>query len=100
MGKKTYANIKSEPVINHRFGKKLTNSNYGTMAFLLQRGDILKNKEENASSFSEIELTYNCIYFLIGHEQNNDSTPMHGQTQAFWSADKRNGRGAVENRTA
>ena len=31
MGKKTYANIKSEPVINHRFGKKLTNSNYGTM---------------------------------------------------------------------
>lgn len=74
MGKKTYANIKSEPVINHRFGKKLTNSNYGTMAFLLQRGDILKNKEENASSFSEIELTYNCIYFLIGHEQNNDST--------------------------
>lgn len=74
MGKKTYANIKSEPVINHRFGKKLTNSNYGTMAFLLQRGDILKNKEKNASSFSEIELTYNCIYFLIGHEQNNDST--------------------------
>lgn len=71
MGKKTYANIKSEPVINHRFGKKLTNSNYGTMAFLLQRGDILKNKEENASSFSEIELTYNCIYFLIGHEQTD-----------------------------
>lgn len=26
--------------------------------------------------------------------------PMHGQTQAFWSADKRNGREAVENRTA
>lgn len=74
MGKKTYANIKSEPVINHRFGKKLTNSNYGTMAFHLQRGDILKNKKANASSFSEIELTYNCIYFLIGHEQNNDST--------------------------
>lgn len=26
--------------------------------------------------------------------------PQCGQTQAFWSADKRNGGGAVENRTA
>lgn len=26
--------------------------------------------------------------------------PLCGQTQAFWSADKRNGGGAVENRTA
>ena len=28
------------------------------------------------------------------------NAPMHGQTQAFWSANKRNGREAVENRTA
>lgn len=31
---------------------------------------------------------------------NSKIAPMHGQTQAFWSADKRNGREAVENRTA
>ena len=31
---------------------------------------------------------------------NPKIAPMHGQTQAFWSADKRNGREAVENRTA
>lgn len=52
-------NIKEEVVQGHRFGKKLTNSDYGT------------------------------VY-----------RPQCGQTQAFWSADKRNGGGAVENRTA
>lgn len=31
---------------------------------------------------------------------NTICRPLCGQTQAFWSADKRNGRGAVENRTA
>ena len=68
------SNIKEEIVQGHRFGKKLTNSDYGTVAFLLSRNDILSDKKANAKSFSEKELTYNCIYFLIGYEQNNNST--------------------------
>lgn len=67
-------NIKEEVVQGHRFGKKLTNSDYGTVAFLLSRNDILSDKKANANNFSDKELTYNCIYFLIGYEQNNDST--------------------------
>lgn len=67
-------NIKEEVVQGHRFGKKLTNSDYGTVAFLLSRNDILRDKKANADNFSDQELTYNSIYFLIGYEQNNDST--------------------------
>lgn len=36
----------------------------------------------------------------ISKQYNTICRPLCGQTQAFWSADKRNGRGAVENRTA
>lgn len=68
------SNILEEGVQGHRFGKKLTNNDYGTVAFLLSRNDILPNKDKNAKSFSDIELTYNCIYFLIGYEQNSNST--------------------------
>ena len=67
---KEKSNIKEETLQGHRFCKKLTNSDYGTVAFLLSRNDILRNKKANANSFSDIELTYNCIYFLIGYEQN------------------------------
>lgn len=80
MKDKNKTNIKEEVVQGHRFGKKLTNSDYGTVAFLLSRNDILSDKKANAN--------------------NSKIAPMHGQTQAFWSADKRNGREAVENRTA
>lgn len=38
-------NIKEEVVQGHRFGKKLTNSDYGTVAFLLSRNDILRDKK-------------------------------------------------------
>ncbi len=71
---KAYTNIKEESVLGHRYCKKLTNDDYGTVAFLLSRNDILKNKVDNAKSFSDKELTYNCIYFLIGYEQGNNST--------------------------
>lgn len=74
MKDKNKANIKEEVVQGHRFGKKLTNSDYGTVAFLLSRDDILSDKKANANNFSDKELTYNCIYFLIGYEQNNNST--------------------------
>lgn len=39
---------------------------------------------------------------FLGGTVSNDKAcrPLCGQTQAFWSADKRNGGGAVENRTA
>lgn len=70
MSAKEKSNIKEEALQGHRFCKKLTNSDYGTVAFLLSRNDILRNKKANANSFSDIELTYNCIYFLIGYEQN------------------------------
>lgn len=41
-------------------------------------------------------------YELKRTKRHHDTTcrPLCGQTQAFWSADKRNGGGAVENRTA
>ena len=74
MKDKNKTNIKEEVVQGHRFGKKLTNSDYGTVAFLLSRNDILRDKKANADNFSDQELTYNSIYFLIGYEQNNDST--------------------------
>ena len=74
MKDKNKTNIKEEVVQGHRFGKKLTNSDYGTVAFLLRRDDILTDKKANANNFSDKELTYNCIYFLIGHEHNNNST--------------------------
>lgn len=74
MKDKNKTNIKEEVVQGHRFGKKLTNSDYGTVAFLLSRNDILSDKKANANNFSDKELTYNCIYFLIGYEQNNNST--------------------------
>lgn len=44
--------------------------------------DILSDKKANSRQYDTI-----C-------------RPLCGQTQAFWSADKRNGGGAVENRTA
>lgn len=74
MAEQKKSNILEEGVQGHRFGKKLTNNDYGTVAFLLSRNDILQNKDKNAKSFSDIELTYNCIYFLIGYEQNSNST--------------------------
>lgn len=40
------------------------------------------------------------IMVYIVDDAGEVKAPMHGQTQAFWSADKRNGREAVENRTA
>lgn len=74
MAEQKKSNIIEEGVQGHRFDKKLTNNDYGTVAFLLSRNDILPNKDKNAKSFSDIELTYNCIYFLIGYEQNSNST--------------------------
>lgn len=71
---KDKTNIKEEVVSGHRFCKKLTNSDYGTVAFLLSRNDILRDKKANANNFSDQELTYNSIYFLIGYEQNENST--------------------------
>lgn len=65
-------NIHDEPIKGHRYGKKLTNNDFGTVAFLINRGDILKNKKENANSFIDPELRYNCIYFLIGHEYDDN----------------------------
>lgn len=74
MGKSTgiKSNIHDEPIKGHRYGKKLTNNDYGTVAFLINKGDILENKKANANSFSDPELRFNCIYFLIGHEYDNN----------------------------
>jgi site-specific DNA-methyltransferase (adenine-specific) len=66
-------NIIESSISKHRYGKKLSNNDYGTVAFLLDKRDILKDKRANAVSFSEKELTYNCIYFLIGHEVIGDN---------------------------
>ena len=66
MSEKT--NITDEILEGHRFGKKLTNKDYGTMAYLIPKSDILPNKKDNEKSFLDKELKYNCIYFLIGYE--------------------------------
>lgn len=66
------SNIKDSIIVGHRYGKKLSNDDYGTVAFLINKHDILKDKKANANSFKEPELTYNCIYFLIGHEYDSE----------------------------
>ena len=66
------SNIQDAIIAGHRYGKKLTNNDYGTVAFLINKSDILKDKKANANSFIEPELRYNCIYFLIGHEYDTD----------------------------
>lgn len=63
-------NIHEKIVEGHRYCKKLINDDYGTIAFLINKNDILRDKKANANSFSDIELKYNCIYFLIGYEQD------------------------------
>ncbi len=72
--KSSSANIEEKALDGHRFCKKLTNNDYGTVAFLLSKGDILRDKEKNAESFNDKELKYNCIYFLIGYEQVADGS--------------------------
>ena len=44
--------------------------------------------------------TTEMMNLQMNKQYNTICRPLCGQTQAFWSADKRNGRGAVENRTA
>lgn len=72
--KSSSANIEEKALDGHRFCKKLTNNDYGTVAFLLSKGDILRDKGKNAESFKDKELKYNCIYFLIGYEQVADGS--------------------------
>ena len=65
-------NMHDEILQGHRYGKKLTNKDYGTIAFLIDKRDIKRDKKENAKSFSNPELYHNCIYFLIGYESDNN----------------------------
>lgn len=71
------SNIKETKVINHRYCKKLYDNDYGTVAFLINKQDILQDKKKNADSFVETELKYNCLYFLIGYEQDNTVEKMY-----------------------
>lgn len=68
-------NIQDSILKNHRYCRKLTNNDYGNVAFLINKNDILKDKKANENSFHDPELRYNCIYFLIGYEQDaNNNT--------------------------
>lgn len=66
-------NIHGEIIEGHRYCKKLINDDYGTIAFLIDKRDILRDKRANANSFNNPELRYNCIYFLIGYEQDESN---------------------------
>lgn len=64
--------ITYSPVTGHRFAKRIQHNAWSVVAYQLQKTDLLRDKKANASSFIEKELAYNCIYFLIGYEINND----------------------------
>lgn len=54
-------NIKSTPVQAHIGASKYLNNDWGTIAFIIPRNQI-------KLKFGDIELRYNCIYFLFGFE--------------------------------
>lgn len=54
-------NIKSVPVQARIGASKYMNSDWGTVAFILPRNQI-------QLQFSDMELRYNCIYFLFGFD--------------------------------
>lgn len=68
------SNIHEEMLEGHRHSNCLTSKDYGTIAFLIDKKDILKDKKANAESFKETELTHNCIYFLIGYEDEGENS--------------------------
>ena len=69
MAQKKY--IVGEMVEGHRYCKKLTKDESRTVAFLIDKRDILRDKKANAASFNNPELKFNCIYFLIGYEHDD-----------------------------
>lgn len=63
------------------------------------------NISPTLTAYADTTTTIGQTMNLDSYSANEDShgkayRPQCGQTQAFWSADKRNGGGAVENRTA
>lgn len=55
-------NIKSLPVQAHIGASKYVNDDWGTIAFIIPRNQL-------QLKFGDLELRYNCIYFLFGYEQ-------------------------------
>lgn len=74
-------NIKSLNVKSHIGSAKYVNDDWGTVAFVIPRNELQMR-------FEDIELQYNCIYFLIGFENNKEMIYV-GQ------AKKRNNGGSV-----
>ena len=58
-------NISVIPVQSHRSVYKYINDDWGTMAYIIDRREIQQK-------FSDMELRYNCIYFLVGYEGTNE----------------------------
>lgn len=52
-------NIKSMPIRAHAGASKYINDDWGTVAFFIPRTSL-------GLQFADIELQYNCIYFLVG----------------------------------
>lgn len=52
-------NIKSMPIKAHAGASKYINDDWGTVAFFIPRNSL-------GLQFADIELQYNCIYFLVG----------------------------------
>lgn len=58
-------NIKSMPVQAHIGASKYVNDDWGTIAFVIPRNQL-------QLKFADIELRYNCIYFLFGFDQTTE----------------------------
>ena len=59
-----------------------------------------KRDSNNAIKQYILEDIHTHQTYTVNNQYDTICRPLCGQTQAFWSADKRNGGGAVENRTA
>ena len=55
--------INVEPLVGRRGAMKYTNPDWGTIAYFIPKSDFVANPK-----FNDVELSYNCIYFLVGYE--------------------------------
>lgn len=60
VGKSGVINIRCNPVEDHISSLKYANNDWGTVAFIIPRKEVMEH-------FVDLELRYNCIYFLIGY---------------------------------
>lgn len=91
MDKKDRINV--EPLAGRKGALKYTNPDWGTIAYFIPKTDFVTNP-----TFKEVELSYNCIYFLVGYE--NTSSLGSIEKMYVGQAGIRNDGGSVLKRTS